>query len=139
MGEASRYAIKTIRGSLASLRTDVKSVEAQLAHVPATDKLIEIMRPFVESAQAQLARLAPELESLETEYGELLVLFCEKSMPSDEFFALLNSFKQDYELARKQNIQEREKEAMRVRKARHKMQMGAKRAAKKAIEKKLGA
>ncbi|XP_053284311.1 protein diaphanous homolog 1 [Pleuronectes platessa] len=120
--KASRVSAETIQRSIDQMGRQIKNLEKDLETFPPPqndkDKFAEKMSSFVVSAHEQYEKLDLMHKNMEKQYSDLgeYFVFDPRKMSAEEFFGELNTFKNMFQQAVKENQKRREAEE-KIRKA----------------------
>ncbi|KAF9115471.1 hypothetical protein BGX27_007724 [Mortierella sp. AM989] len=121
-GEACRVSLPELQSDYNHIKTKLKEIKAELSsHYPdglktcPDDRFYEVMKPFIERAEAQFAVAEISMAEMGELYKDCVKYYGEDSaiMKPDEFFGIFKTFTSSFEKARDDNRKQRERDIQR--------------------------
>ncbi|PRP73182.1 actin binding protein [Planoprotostelium fungivorum] len=133
---ASRISLQTVQSDVAGLAKDFATTQASLETFPPTEKITQILTPFINKVKGDIETMQTSLATMEEKYKEACTFYGEdpKSVQPDEFFTMFGQFNGSIQDAIKANAQA----IVNAEKNRRRDEAKAKRDAELAAKKKAG-
>ena len=106
--DASRLSLPMILGSVRDLKNGLGLIRQHVATMEASpnsaDKFVAVMKPFLEKAEASIAKVSDQTSNLEGDYNALLSYYGEEDkVAPEEFFSIPVKFSSDLKKAISEN------------------------------------